>query len=117
MNESNVFRTQLLTKQTCVVYSILGPLLFLIYDRSSHWRCSVKNGVLRNFAKFTGKPLCQSFFFNKVASIACNFIKKETLALVFSCKFYETSKNTFFKEHLWATASIMLKVTVKVLQF
>ena len=26
--------------------------------RSSHRRCSVKNGVLRNFAKLTGKRLC-----------------------------------------------------------
>ena len=26
---------------------------------------------------------------------ACNVIKKETLAQVFSCEFYETSKNTF----------------------
>ena len=25
-----------------------------------------KKGVPRNFAKFTGKHLCQSFFFNKV---------------------------------------------------
>ena len=29
-------------------------------------RCSVKKDVLRNFAKFTGKRLCQSLFFNKV---------------------------------------------------
>ena len=29
--------------------------------------CSVKKSVLRNFAKFTGKHLCQSLFFNKVA--------------------------------------------------
>ena len=28
--------------------------------------------------------------------VACNFIKKETLAQVFSCEFYEISKNTFF---------------------
>ena len=35
--------------------------------RSSHQRCSVKKGVLRNFAKFTGKHLRQSLFFNKVA--------------------------------------------------
>ena len=40
------------------------------------WRCSLKKGVLRNFAKFTGKHLCQSLFFNKIAGIACNFIKK-----------------------------------------
>ena len=32
-------------------------------------------------------------------------IKKETLAHVFSCKFCEISKNLFFTEHPWATAS------------
>ena len=37
------------------------------YLRSSHRRCSVKKGVIRNFAKFTGKHLCQNRFFNKVA--------------------------------------------------
>ena len=28
---------------------------------------SIKQGVLKNLAKFTGKHLCQSLFFNKVA--------------------------------------------------
>ena len=37
---------------------------------------------------------------------ACNFIKKETLAQVFSCEFCDIFKKTFFTEHLWATASI-----------
>ena len=32
--------------------------------------------------------------------VACNFIKKETLAQVFSCEIYEISKNTFSTEHL-----------------
>ena len=36
---------------------------------------------------------------------ACNFIKKDTLAQVFSCEFCEIFKNTFFTEHLWTTAS------------
>ena len=36
---------------------------------------------------------------------ACNFIKKETLAQVFSCEYCEISKNTFFTEHLWTTDS------------
>ena len=58
-------------------------------------RCSVKKGVLRNFAKFIGKHLCQGLFFNK----------KDTLAQVFSCEFCEISKNTFFTEHIWVTAS------------
>ena len=73
--------------------------------RSSDRRCSVKIGVLRNFTKFTGKHLYQSLCFNKFVE-AYNFIKKETLAQVFSCEFCEISKNTFFTEHLWTTASI-----------
>ena len=34
-------------------------------------------------------------------------MKKETLAQVFSCEFCEISKNTFFTEHRWATASAL----------
>ena len=36
-------------------------------------------------------------------------MKKETLAQVFSCEFREISKDTFFTEHLWATASLQCK--------
>ena len=43
--------------------------------RSSRPEVFFKKSVLRNFAKFTGKHLCQSLFFNKVAGLqACNFI-------------------------------------------
>ena len=42
----------------------------------------------------------------------CNFIKKENLAQVFSCEFCEISKNTFFIEHLWKTASYLTNMTV-----
>ena len=41
--------------------------------RSSHWRRSI-NSVLKNFAKFTGKHLCHSLFFNKVAG--CVMLEK-----------------------------------------
>ena len=37
--------------------------------------------------------LCQSIFFNKAADLS--FIKKETLAQIFSCEFCEISKNNF----------------------
>ena len=63
-----------------------------IVTRSSHRRSSVRKGVLRNFAKFTGKHLRQSLYFNKVAE-ASNFIKIETLVQVFpvnSAKFLRT---------------------------
>ena len=68
--------------------------------KSSHRRCSLKNGVLKKFAKSIGKNLCQSLFFNKVAGLTCIFIKKETLAQVTSCEFCEIFKNTFLIEHL-----------------
>ena len=54
-----------------------------------------KKGVLRSFTKFTGKHLCRSLYFNKVEGQACNFIKIGTLTQVFSCEFWEISKNTF----------------------
>ena len=38
--------------------------------RSSHRRCSMKKGVLRNFVNLTEKHLCQSLFFNKVAGLS-----------------------------------------------
>ena len=44
--------------------------------RSSHQRCSVRKGILRNFAKFTGKHLCHSLFFNKVAGPAALLKKR-----------------------------------------
>ena len=61
--------------------------------RSSHQRCSVRKGGLRNFTKFTGKHLRQSLFFNKVASLRpAILLKKETLPQVF----FEISKNIFY---------------------
>ena len=36
---------------------------------------------------------------------ACNFIRKETVARVFSCEFCEMSKSNFITEHLWTNAS------------
>ena len=66
-------------------------------ERGSQQRCFIKKGVLKNFTKFTGKRLCQSIFFNKVIKKFLKFIKKETLAQVFSCEFCEIFKNTFLQ--------------------
>ena len=60
-----------------------------------------RKGVLRNFAKFTGKRPCQGLFFNKNADLSnsglrpVTLLKKETLAQVFSCEFCKIFKNTF----------------------
>ena len=61
--------------------------------RNSHHRCSVKKVVLKNFAKFTGKHLCLSLLFNKVAG----FIKKEALLQLFSFEFCETLRTPFLQ--------------------
>ena len=48
----------------------LGPTLFQsIANKSSHWRCFFKKGVLKNVAKSTAKYLRQILFFNKVAGL------------------------------------------------
>ena len=54
----------------------------MIKYRSSRPEVFCENGVLR---KFTGKHLSQSLFFEK----------KEAMAQVLSCEFWEISKNTF----------------------
>ena len=90
----------------CTFLKFLKATQKIFKSRSSYHRRSIQNGVLGNFIKSTWKHLFQSLFFNKVADLwpeVCNFIKKETLAQVFSCEFCEISKNTFFTEHLWTT--------------
>ena len=87
--------------------SLLSSLV-LVFDtngRSSHQRCSVKKGGLRNFAKFTGKELCHNLFFNKVAGLRpATLLKKRLWHRCFRVN-CEILKNTFFTEHLRATAS------------
>ena len=63
--------------------------------KSSHQRCSVKEGVLRDFAKLTGKHLCQSLFFNKVAGGACIFIKKGLWRRCFPVNFAKFERTPF----------------------
>ena len=52
------------------ILRIIVPLYFhnIIY-RSSHQRKSIKKVFLKNSSKFTGKHLCQSLFFTKVAGL------------------------------------------------
>ena len=73
---------------------IYASLTFAVYllsetSRSSHQRCSIKKGVVRNFSKFTGKHLCHSLFFNKETLKEKRLWHKikETLAQAFSCEF------------------------------
>ena len=44
--------------------------------KSSRPEVFYNKGVLENFAKFTGKHLCQSLFFSKVADVGLTLLKK-----------------------------------------
>ena len=56
---------------------------------SSHGRCSIKEGVLKNFAKFTGKHLCQSLFLIK--------LKKRRWYKCFAVNFARFSRTPFLQ--------------------
>ena len=45
--------------------------------RDSRSEVFCRKGVLRNFAKFTGKQLRQSFFFNKVTGLSPAILLKK----------------------------------------
>ena len=67
-----------------------------------------KKGLLRNFAKFTVKYLCQSLFVLK-------FSKKETLVKVFHSEFCKVSESAFFTEHLrWLLLWFILVTSIVV---
>ena len=85
--------------------SILTKLAAL---RSSHQRVSVRKGVLRNSANFTGKRLCQGLFFNKVASgqryFLVNFVKFLSAPLlqdIFGPLFQFSLKICLFEWDIW----------------
>ena len=95
------------TYNTCYILSYDENKCRLKHYQEQPPEVFCKTRCLRNFAKFIGKHLCQSLFVNKVAGLRP--IKKETQALVFSYEFCEISQNTFFTEHVWATASALRK--------
>ena len=70
-------------------------------------RCSVKK-VFLEISQNSQENTCArvSFLINCRPEV-CNFIKKETLAQVFSCEFCEISKNTFSYRTPLVAASVV----------
>ena len=83
-------------------------------SKNSHPEVFCTEGFLKNFAKFIGKHLYQSLCLIKLQASACNSIKNENLALVFSYAFYEIFKIPFFIKHLrWLLLSFKLSSKMK----
>ena len=65
--------------------------------RSSHWRCSLKQGALKSFANFAGKNRCWSLFLMKFQFWGPATLLKKTPTLVISCKICKPFKNNYFE--------------------
>ena len=72
---------------------------FFTIFRGSHRRCSIKKGVLENFANFIGKDLCKVLFFSKVSGLTPTLLKGEfpvNFAKFLRTPFWQnTSRNCF----------------------
>ena len=80
--------------------------------RSSCWRCSVRKSVLRNFAKFTGKHLWQSLFFNRVAgwvdcfwSFSCLLLK---IVYFISTEKWNQKGNTWWSANIYFFSQVLI---------
>ena len=60
-------------------WSVLEVTKRHLKSRSSHRSCSVRKADHRNLTKFTGKHLCWSLFFNKVAGLRPAILSKKRL--------------------------------------
>ena len=92
---------------TDIFWWVLGNLYKHLFWRtsSSHERCSLRKDVLQILQNSQETPGNRVSFQIKLPTLVWNFNNKNTLAQMFSCKFWEICKNSFFTEHLWATAS------------
>ena len=83
--------------------------------RSSRLEVFCRKGALRNFEKFTGKQLCHSLLFNKVAGLrTVTLLKKRFWYRCFPANFSKFLKTPFITEHLrW----LLLKAPVNQLIF
>ena len=71
-----------------------------MFFRSSRPKDFCKKAALRDFAKFTGKHLCQSLLIHKVVGQGRQHYLKRDPGTDVSYEFCEIWKNSFFTEHL-----------------
>ena len=96
----------LYSKRIYIEFSLIKKLIYQLQkhenkDRSSCPEVFCDKGVLRNFAKFAGKHLCQSLFFNKVAGLRpATLLKKRLRHMCFPLNFAKFRRTFFVAEHL-----------------
>ena len=90
---------------------------------SNHGTCSFRKGALRNFAKFTGKHLWQSLFFNKVAVAGWGtasslsrslFLKISCLYSISTEKWNEKRKIPWWSSNIYFFARVSICLTSEI---
>ena len=77
-----------------------------VVQRNSHPEVFCTKSVLKNFAKFTGKHLCQGLFCNKIANFRPATLLRKTLWYrCFPVDFAKFLRARFFTEHLKPVAA------------
>ena len=84
--------------------------MLLASFRSSRSEVFFEKGVFKNFAKFTGKYLCQSLFVNKISGLRpATLLKKKLWHKGFPVSFMKFLRTSFFIEHLLVGAYLFLQ--------
>ena len=108
-------RTNNIHKQSCI--SVLKHYWqkFWQFSRKRQYRSRrpevfCKKGVLKNFTKFTGKQLCQSLFFNKVAGLKpAILLKKRLWNRCFPVNFVKFLRTHLFTDYFqWLLLSVAI---------
>ena len=99
------------------VFKFHGYTVFKENYRSSHRRCFIRKGILKNFTKFTGKHLCQSPFFNKVAGLrSATLLKKRLWHKCFPVNFV-TFLSTPFLQNIFGRIFLKLSKSINFTKF
>ena len=81
-----------------ILLSRVGPFYLFNIFRSSHWRCSVRKGVLRNFAKFTENTCARVSFLIKLRAA---LLKKRLWHRCFPVNFAKFLRTPFSQNTSW----------------
>ena len=93
-----------------LIPNISNSLQILTIFRYNHRRCSVRKGVPRNFAKFSGKHLCQSLFFTKAAGLRpVALLKKRLCHRCFPVNFAKFLRTPFLQK---ASGRLLLHIVM-----
>ena len=81
------------------LHNVTPGLYKKTFPKAAACKFSTKVGLLKHFAKFTGKHLCSSLFLNinKFANKVCNFITKKLRRRCFPKSFTKFLRSIFVK--------------------